>query len=332
MLSVLILVFKIKSDQSHLNCVVCACVHFSYPLIMLSCIIIIIIIDTCIALILVWALSALLSHTTGYATWVTLESRLHNIGAHDQSLPVSFSRASFSSHFIVHSYFKFFLPAFFHLSIQMHAGFCMFPQSCDMHRDCRIFIVRAWCSECVHTLDLSLSSHPKDVRVMSECSWRFLSLWIQIRWWQASNFDSNNACIISKLKLNIWPSLKSTYSLYLCLCVCTAQVVKKADFACVCVRGVMWIKHDNEQQTLFKIGYVKSIEISIRYDILQNWYDLHRTFSFQELTLDLWGQAPWGFNRGYEGAQYHQQCHMFSVFNLIKNNWWYFLWQGTLCA
>jgi hypothetical protein len=32
------------------------------------------------------------------------------------------------------------------------------------HRDCRIFIVRAWCSECVHTLDLGLSSHPKDVR------------------------------------------------------------------------------------------------------------------------------------------------------------------------
>jgi hypothetical protein len=31
------------------------------------------------------------------------------------------------------------------------------------HRDCRIFIVRAWCSECIHTLDLSLSSHPKDV-------------------------------------------------------------------------------------------------------------------------------------------------------------------------
>ena len=31
------------------------------------------------------------------------------------------------------------------------------------HRDCRIFIVRAWCSECVHTLDLGLSSHPKDV-------------------------------------------------------------------------------------------------------------------------------------------------------------------------
>jgi hypothetical protein len=27
------------------------------------------------------------------------------------------------------------------------------------HRNCRIFIVRAWCSECVHTLDLGLSSH-----------------------------------------------------------------------------------------------------------------------------------------------------------------------------
>jgi hypothetical protein len=35
------------------------------------------------------------------------------------------------------------------------------------HRDCRIFIVRAWCSECVHTLDLGLSSHPKDRRVTS---------------------------------------------------------------------------------------------------------------------------------------------------------------------
>jgi hypothetical protein len=35
------------------------------------------------------------------------------------------------------------------------------------HRDCRIFIVRALCSECVHTLDLGLSSHPKDVRVTS---------------------------------------------------------------------------------------------------------------------------------------------------------------------
>jgi hypothetical protein len=35
------------------------------------------------------------------------------------------------------------------------------------HRDYRIFIVRAWCSECVHTLDLGLSSHPKDVRVTS---------------------------------------------------------------------------------------------------------------------------------------------------------------------
>jgi hypothetical protein len=35
------------------------------------------------------------------------------------------------------------------------------------YRDCRIFIVRAWCSECVHTLDLGVSSHPKDVRVTS---------------------------------------------------------------------------------------------------------------------------------------------------------------------
>jgi hypothetical protein len=27
--------------------------------------------------------------------------------------------------------------------------------------------VLAWCSECVHTLDLGVSSHPKDVRVTS---------------------------------------------------------------------------------------------------------------------------------------------------------------------
>jgi hypothetical protein len=73
------------------------------------------ILDTCIALILVCALSALHSHT--HATWVKLESRLHNSGAHDQSLPVSFSRASFSNHFFLHSYFTFFLPTFFHLSI-----------------------------------------------------------------------------------------------------------------------------------------------------------------------------------------------------------------------
>jgi hypothetical protein len=35
------------------------------------------------------------------------------------------------------------------------------------HRDCRIFIVRAWCFECVHILDLGLSFYPKDVRVTS---------------------------------------------------------------------------------------------------------------------------------------------------------------------
>jgi hypothetical protein len=47
------------------------------------------------------------THTTGCATWVTLESRLHNSGAHDQSLPVSFSRAPFSSlfFFFLHSFF-----------------------------------------------------------------------------------------------------------------------------------------------------------------------------------------------------------------------------------
>jgi hypothetical protein len=31
------------------------------------------------------------------------------------------------------------------------------------HRDCRIIIVGAWCSECVPIMDLSLSSHPKEV-------------------------------------------------------------------------------------------------------------------------------------------------------------------------
>jgi hypothetical protein len=35
------------------------------------------------------------------------------------------------------------------------------------HRDCRIFIVCAWCSEWVHQLDLGLSSYPKDARVTS---------------------------------------------------------------------------------------------------------------------------------------------------------------------
>jgi hypothetical protein len=38
------------------------------------------------------------THTTGYATWVTLESRRHNSGA-DQSFPISLSCASFSSYF-----------------------------------------------------------------------------------------------------------------------------------------------------------------------------------------------------------------------------------------
>jgi hypothetical protein len=46
------------------------------------------------------------THTTGYATWVTLESLLHNSDA-DQSFPVSFSRASFSiySSLIFHMFF-----------------------------------------------------------------------------------------------------------------------------------------------------------------------------------------------------------------------------------
>jgi hypothetical protein len=53
------------------------------------------------------------THTIGYATWVTLESRLHNSGA-DQSFPVSFNRASFSNRlFFIHIFY----PAFFHLSI-----------------------------------------------------------------------------------------------------------------------------------------------------------------------------------------------------------------------
>jgi hypothetical protein len=47
-----------------------------------------------------------------------------------------------------------------------------------MHRDCRIFMVRAWCSECVHTLDLGLSSHPKDSRVTSP---KFTGISLSIR-------------------------------------------------------------------------------------------------------------------------------------------------------
>ena len=48
--------------------------------------------------------------------------------------------------------------------IEIHACwvfwcFCNPPNS-DM--DYRIFIVRAWSSACVHTLDLGLTSHPKD--------------------------------------------------------------------------------------------------------------------------------------------------------------------------
>jgi hypothetical protein len=50
----------------------------------------------------------------------------------------------------------------FLLQTLVHAGFCMFPLLWLADRDCRIFIVPAWCSEYVHTLDLSLSSHPKD--------------------------------------------------------------------------------------------------------------------------------------------------------------------------
>jgi hypothetical protein len=42
------------------------------------------------------------THTTGYATWVTLDSQLHNSVA-DQKFPVSFSRASFSNNlFFIH--------------------------------------------------------------------------------------------------------------------------------------------------------------------------------------------------------------------------------------
>jgi hypothetical protein len=52
------------------------------------------------------------THITGYATGVTLESRLHKSGA-DQSFSVSFSRASFFSHFFLHSYFTVFCPLSF---------------------------------------------------------------------------------------------------------------------------------------------------------------------------------------------------------------------------
>jgi hypothetical protein len=55
-------------------------------------------------------------------------------------------------------------------SDRIHCACCFLYVSTILwltHRDCRIFIVHAWCSECVHTLDLGLSSHPKDVRVTS---------------------------------------------------------------------------------------------------------------------------------------------------------------------
>jgi hypothetical protein len=54
-----------------------------------------------------WELQALYihTHTTGYATWVTLESRLHNSGE-NQSFPVSFSWASFSSHYFILHFFS----------------------------------------------------------------------------------------------------------------------------------------------------------------------------------------------------------------------------------
>jgi hypothetical protein len=52
----------------------------------------------------------------------------------------------------------------------VHAGVCMFPQSCDLCTETAGSVCSAcltWCSQCVYTLDLSLSSHPKDVRVTS---------------------------------------------------------------------------------------------------------------------------------------------------------------------
>jgi hypothetical protein len=53
----------------------------------------------------VWALSAYMhTHTTGYATWVTLESRLHNSGA-DQSFSSVIQSGFILQSFILHSYF-----------------------------------------------------------------------------------------------------------------------------------------------------------------------------------------------------------------------------------
>jgi hypothetical protein len=42
------------------------------------------------------------------------------------------------------------------------------------HRDCRIFIVSAWWCACLHTLDLSLSSHLKEVSHQSQVIGRLI--------------------------------------------------------------------------------------------------------------------------------------------------------------
>ena len=69
--------------------------------------------------------------------------------------------------------------------IEIHACwvfwcFCNPPNS-DM--DYRIFIVRAWSSACVHTLDLGLTSHPKDGVHSALASAKSLvpSFWIFLR-------------------------------------------------------------------------------------------------------------------------------------------------------
>jgi hypothetical protein len=89
--------------------------------------------------------------------------------SHPEMRLVSAANLTHHSHFpfweTLNKKFKFKLKSL--LRNLVHAGFCMFPQSCDFRPETAgsIFIVRAWCSECAHTLDLGLSSNPKDVGV-----------------------------------------------------------------------------------------------------------------------------------------------------------------------
>jgi hypothetical protein len=80
------------------------------------------------------------------------------------------------------------------------------------HRDCKIFIVRAWCSECVHTLDLGLSSHPKEL-VQLHAPYRglrsslnsttfFIHKNMTIRIWGTVLLVNKNHIVISSLSYN----------------------------------------------------------------------------------------------------------------------------------